>query len=227
MCTIEMLKLANNEQGWTQSYKNQLVDGKLELSRMQSREKKRSREQAGWTKARERLENLLLQKNDQLQEREEELQREIAELKKEQTAIKSTRLTPTETRITKESGKHLEGRQSHYAIDRSDALASSNDRSDTMCSTISTKLSKYQNQMPAASSIAGQRRMDTYDYSSSDDGEGHELKYRSALLREDNDHTRLPMSKSSTPIKPNESFADAVRRRFGKTKPHTLPTEMS
>jgi diacylglycerol diphosphate phosphatase/phosphatidate phosphatase len=67
-------------------------------------------------------------------------------------------------------------RQNPYAVDRSDTLASSNYRSDTMGSTISTKVSKYQSQMPAASPFAGQRRTDTYDYSSSDDGEGYELQ---------------------------------------------------
>jgi diacylglycerol diphosphate phosphatase/phosphatidate phosphatase len=68
-------------------------------------------------------------------------------------------------------------RQNPYAVDRSDTLASSNYRSDTMGSTISTKVSNYQNQMPAANPFGErQRRMDTYDYSSSEDGEGYELQ---------------------------------------------------
>jgi hypothetical protein len=54
-------------------------------------------------------------------------------------------------------------RQNPYAVDRSDTLASSNYRSDTMGSTISTKVSNYQNQMPAANPFQGQRRNDTYD----------------------------------------------------------------
>jgi diacylglycerol diphosphate phosphatase/phosphatidate phosphatase len=67
-------------------------------------------------------------------------------------------------------------RQNPYAVDRSDTLASSNYRSDTMGSTISTKVHNYQNQMPAANPFSGQRRNDTYDYSSSEDGDAYELQ---------------------------------------------------
>lgn len=62
-------------------------------------------------------------------------------------------------------------RQNPYAVDRSDTIASSNYRSDTMGSTISTKATNYRNSMPSANPFAGQRRMDTYDYSSSEDGD--------------------------------------------------------
>jgi len=67
-------------------------------------------------------------------------------------------------------------RQNPYAVERSDTLASSNYRTDTMGSTISTKVHNYQNQMPASNPFAGQRRMDTYDYSSSEDGDGYEMQ---------------------------------------------------
>lgn len=63
-----------------------------------------------------------------------------------------------------------------YAVDRSDTLASSNYRSDTMGSTISTKVHNYQTQLPASNPFAGQRRMDTYDYSSSEEEDNYELQ---------------------------------------------------
>jgi hypothetical protein len=86
MCTMETTKAANNRQEWTQSYKDQLADGKLELSQMQRREKKVFKKHASQRKEYEREINLL--------------HNEIAELKKGQTATGSTRSTPTET-ITK------------------------------------------------------------------------------------------------------------------------------
>lgn len=49
--------------------------------------------------------------------------------------------------------------------------------SDTMQSTLSGKVSRYQNQMPAASPYAGgPRRHDTYDYSSSEEDSSYELQ---------------------------------------------------
>jgi diacylglycerol diphosphate phosphatase/phosphatidate phosphatase len=80
--------------------------------------------------------------------------------------------------------------QSPAGVDRSDTLASSNYmrsdtmgstyRSDTLNSTISTKVNRYQNQMPSpnpfANDAARQRRMDTYDYSSSEDEDSFELQ---------------------------------------------------
>lgn len=82
-------------------------------------------------------------------------------------------------------------RQEHapYGVDRSDTLASSNYRSDTLGSTyrsntldssLSTKVNRYQNEMPTANpfaaSAARQRRMESYDYSSSEDDEPYELQ---------------------------------------------------
>jgi hypothetical protein len=74
-------------------------------------------------------------------------------------------------------------------VDRSDTLASSNYRSDTLGSTyrsntigssLSTKVDRYQNEMPTsnpfATSAARQRRMESYDYSSSEDDEPYELQ---------------------------------------------------
>jgi hypothetical protein len=62
---------------------------------------------------------------------------------------------------------------SQYGVDRSDTLASSNYRTGTMGSTMTSKVHTYQNQLPAtnpfAADVARQRRMDTYDYSSSED----------------------------------------------------------
>jgi hypothetical protein len=80
--------------------------------------------------------------------------------------------------------------QSPSGVDRSDTLASSNYmrsdtmgstyRSDTLNSTMSTKVNRYQNQMPSPNPFANepgrQRRMDTYDYSSSEDEDSYELQ---------------------------------------------------
>lgn len=67
-----------------------------------------------------------------------------------------------------------------YGVDRSDTVASSNYRSETMDSTMTSKVNKYQNQMPSpnpfAADAARQRRMDTYDYSSSEDDDNYELQ---------------------------------------------------
>lgn len=67
-------------------------------------------------------------------------------------------------------------RQNPYAVDRSDTIASSNYRSDTMGSTMSTKATNYRNSLPQSNPFAGQRRTDTYDYSSSEDGDNYELQ---------------------------------------------------
>lgn len=61
-------------------------------------------------------------------------------------------------------------------VDRSDTIASSNYRSDTMGSTMSTKVTNYQNQMPSSNPFGAPRRADTYDYSSSEDGDHYELQ---------------------------------------------------
>ncbi|KAJ4383985.1 hypothetical protein N0V86_000829 [Didymella sp. IMI 355093] len=74
-------------------------------------------------------------------------------------------------------------------VDRSNTLASSNYRSDTLGSTyrsntigssLSTKVDRYQNEMPTsnpfATGVARQRRMESYDYSSSEDDEPYELQ---------------------------------------------------
>ncbi|KAL6705861.1 hypothetical protein ACN47E_006321 [Coniothyrium glycines] len=78
-----------------------------------------------------------------------------------------------------DSQRRRQGGPSH-GVDRSDTLGSSNYRSDTMGSTISSKVHTYQNQMPAsnpfAADVARQRRMDTYDYSSSEEDEAYELQ---------------------------------------------------
>ncbi|KAJ4374144.1 hypothetical protein N0V83_002885 [Neocucurbitaria cava] len=67
-----------------------------------------------------------------------------------------------------------------FGVDRSDTGASSNYRSETLDSTLSSKVNKYQNQMPSsnpfAADAARQRRMDTYDYSSSEDDDNYELQ---------------------------------------------------
>ncbi|KAF2132132.1 lipid phosphate phosphatase-like protein 1 [Dothidotthia symphoricarpi CBS 119687] len=77
-----------------------------------------------------------------------------------------------------------------YGVDRSDTLASSNYRTETMDSsyhrsgtlnsTMSSKVNKYQDQMPAPNPFAGdvarQRRAETYDYSSSEDEDSYELQ---------------------------------------------------
>jgi diacylglycerol diphosphate phosphatase/phosphatidate phosphatase len=95
-------------------------------------------------------------------------------------------------------------RQNPYAVDRSDTLASSNYRSDTMGSTMSTKVSNYQSQMPAANPFAGQRRMDTYDYSSSEDGDGYELQ--SGRFTDTGYHRPTGISPQPTPPPPNNAI---------------------
>lgn len=66
--------------------------------------------------------------------------------------------------------------QEPFVVDRSDTITSSNYRSDTMGSTMSTKVSNYQSQLPSTNPFSEQRRMDTYDYSSSEDEERYELQ---------------------------------------------------
>lgn len=70
-----------------------------------------------------------------------------------------------------------------YGVDRSDTLASSNyGRSDTLDSSMTGRVNRYQNQMPSpnpfAADTARQRRMDNYDYSSSEDDDNFELQQR-------------------------------------------------
>ncbi|KAL5113902.1 hypothetical protein ACEQ8H_008223 [Pleosporales sp. CAS-2024a] len=91
-------------------------------------------------------------------------------------------------------------RQNPYAVDRSDTLASSNYRSDTMGSTISTKVHNYQKQMPASNPFAGQRRVDTYDYSSSEDGDAYEM--RSGHFTDTGYHRPRGISPQPTPPPP-------------------------
>ncbi|KAF2025623.1 hypothetical protein EK21DRAFT_76022 [Setomelanomma holmii] len=91
-------------------------------------------------------------------------------------------------------------RQNPYAVDRSDTIASSNYRSDTMGSTITAKATNYQNQMPSTNPFAGQRRMDTYDYSSSEDDEGYEM--RSGHFTDTGYHRPTGISPQPTPPPP-------------------------
>lgn len=84
-------------------------------------------------------------------------------------------------------------------VDRSDTLASSNYRSDTMGSTISSKVHNYQNQMPGSSPFAQnaprQRRMDNYDYSSSEDDDSYELQQTYTLSgAQHNNNTYNPVA---------------------------------
>ncbi|KAI8937442.1 hypothetical protein NX059_005164 [Plenodomus lindquistii] len=84
-----------------------------------------------------------------------------------------------------------------YGMDRSDTIASSNYRTETMGSTISAKVNKYQNQMPAPSPFAAeaarQRRQDTYDYSSSEDDDNYELQ-QTYLSAPQNNNSYNPVS---------------------------------
>jgi diacylglycerol diphosphate phosphatase/phosphatidate phosphatase len=85
-----------------------------------------------------------------------------------------------------------------YGVDRSDTLASSDYRSDTMGSTISSKVHGYQNQMPSpnpfAADAARQRRMDTYDYSSSEDEDNYELQQTYTLSGPQHTNAYNPVS---------------------------------
>lgn len=85
-----------------------------------------------------------------------------------------------------------------YGIDRTDTIASSNYRTETMGSTISAKVNKYQGQMPAsnpfAAEAARQRRQDTYDYSSSEDDDNYELQQTHTLSAPQNSTAYNPIS---------------------------------
>jgi len=85
-----------------------------------------------------------------------------------------------------------------YGVDRSDTLASSEYRSDTMGSTMSSKVHGYQNQMPSpnpfAVDAARQRRMDTYDYSSSEDEDNYELQQTYTLSSPQHTNAYNPVS---------------------------------
>jgi membrane-associated phospholipid phosphatase len=74
---------------------------------------------------------------------------------------------------------------SQYGVDRSDTAASSNYRTGTMGSTMTSKVHTYQNQLPAtnpfAVDVVRQRQMDTYDYSSSEDDDNYELQSRTGV----------------------------------------------
>ncbi|KNG47478.1 lipid phosphate phosphatase 1 [Stemphylium lycopersici] len=74
---------------------------------------------------------------------------------------------------------------SQYGVDRSDTAASSNYRTETMRSGMTSKVNRYTNQLPAtnpfAADVARQRQMDTYDYSSSDDEDNYELQARAGV----------------------------------------------
>ncbi|KAH8726902.1 phosphatidic acid phosphatase type 2/haloperoxidase [Phaeosphaeriaceae sp. PMI808] len=106
-------------------------------------------------------------------------------------------------------------RNNPYAADRSDTMASSNYRSDTMGSTISTKVSNYQSQMPAASPYAGQRRMDTYDYSSSEDGDGYEMQ--SGRFTDTGYHRPTGVSPQPTPPPPANMTGPGPQPSAGPT----------
>lgn len=74
---------------------------------------------------------------------------------------------------------------SQYGVNRSDTGASSNYRTETMTSGISSKVNRYTNQLPStnpfAADVARQRQMDTYDYSSSEEDENYELQSRTGV----------------------------------------------
>ncbi|EOA81558.1 hypothetical protein ACJQWK_10499 [Exserohilum turcicum] len=74
---------------------------------------------------------------------------------------------------------------SQYGVNRSDTAASSNYRTETMTSGISSKVNRYTNQLPATNPFAGdvarQRQMDTYEYSSSEDDDHYELRARNGV----------------------------------------------
>lgn len=74
---------------------------------------------------------------------------------------------------------------SQYGVNRSDTAASSNYRTETMTSGISSKVNRYTNQLPAtnpfAADVARQRQMDTYEYSSSEDDDNYELHARTGI----------------------------------------------
>jgi hypothetical protein len=96
-------------------------------------------------------------------------------------------------------------RQNPYAVDRSDTLASSNYRSDTMGSTITAKATNYQSQMPSTNPFGGQRRMDTYDYSSSEDDDGYEMQ--SGRFTDTGYHRPTGISPQPTPPPPSNVTA--------------------
>lgn len=98
--------------------------------------------------------------------------------------------------ISNSQRRRQEGPQ--YGVDRSDTGASSNYRTDTMGSTMSSKVNNYQNQMPASSPFAvdaaRQRRMDNYDYSSSEDDDNYELQQTYTLSAPQQSNAYNPVS---------------------------------
>jgi hypothetical protein len=74
---------------------------------------------------------------------------------------------------------------SQYGVDRSDTAASSNYRTGTMGSTMTSKVHTYKNQLPStnpfAADVTRQRQMDNYDYSSSEDDDNYELQSRTGV----------------------------------------------
>jgi hypothetical protein len=87
--------------------------------------------------------------------------------------------------ISNSQRRRQEDPRYEVGVDRSDTLASSNYTTETMNSTTTAKVRKYQNQMPSsnpfAADVARERRMDTYDYSSSEDEDHYELQQNYTL----------------------------------------------
>jgi hypothetical protein len=85
-----------------------------------------------------------------------------------------------------------------YEVDRSNTIASSNYRTETIDSTLSSKVHKYQNQLPStnpfAVDVARQRRMDTYEYSSSEDEDNYELQQTRTLSGPESSGAYNPVS---------------------------------
>jgi diacylglycerol diphosphate phosphatase/phosphatidate phosphatase len=92
----------------------------------------------------------------------------------------------------RQEGPHYDG------VDRSDTVASSNYRTETLNSTMSSKVNKYQSQLPStnpfAADVARQRQMDTYDYSSSEDEDNYELQQTYTLSAPQNLGAYNPVS---------------------------------
>ncbi|PSN70187.1 lipid phosphate phosphatase 1 [Corynespora cassiicola Philippines] len=76
--------------------------------------------------------------------------------------------------------RHDEGQFGGAGVQHSNTIGSQYSRSDTLGSSVSTKVARYQGQMPAPSPFAVEasrsRRHDNYDYSSSEDEDNYELQ---------------------------------------------------
>ncbi len=150
----------------------------------------------------------------------------IDEERGEASGYTPTGAGPGETNVFRQQISDSQRRRggSPYGPGRSDTGASSNYRSETLDSTMTTRVNKYQGQLPASNPFEGdaarQRRLDTYDYSSSDEDHehGYELQQRSGRFTDTGYHppsTGAPTVTSPPTINPIAPHAQTVTSPTG------------